>query len=288
MVQLRKAALLIALSYSAPSTLLPALNAPKYDVVRVANYLASQGYTDVKIINDEVNPLDATRLNILAAMNEFVQKTNTGLLDEAFFFYSGHGTQLPDASKDEMNEPTNPPENSVWQQGQDSVLVPEDVEYRPDGGPILDDEINNIFSDINSATHLTVVIDCCNSGTLMDFQYEYRLTPNKDFQVNKKQRKLNFFGICMSASADAQLSYESVTGIGLAENGGFAVSSPSLPGGFMTCALLETLASSPALRYDTFKLLDAVQERLADWTVQVPQVASTTVLDASTPFFRKP
>jgi hypothetical protein len=63
--------------------------------------------------------------------------------------YSGHGSNVPDRSGDEED-------------GRDEILCPTDLNW---SDPLLDDWIRTIFDELPKNVNLTVIFDCCFSGT---------------------------------------------------------------------------------------------------------------------------
>lgn len=151
-------------------------------IVAVANYTKHNtkwkdltSINDVKIIYDAlvqrgvpesgiiILNTTVTRDNILKALNELIDKTNSG--DVVYFHFSGHGYQIPDNDGDETD-------------GMDEALVPEDAIF--DGGRwlessfyknyIRDDELGRLLDQIRSKAGETgnvfVTIDACHSGTI--------------------------------------------------------------------------------------------------------------------------
>ena len=79
--------------------------------------------------------------------------------DTLVFYYSGHGSNIKDKSKDESD-------------GNDEVIVPFDFEK---SGFITDDWLYlNLISKIPENVTLWCFTDCCNSGTLMDLKYNFK------------------------------------------------------------------------------------------------------------------
>src|SRR5205085_8251420 len=98
----------------------------------------------------------ATRVGMLAAFDTFVASTNTG--DVVFFYYAGHGSQMPDREGDEPS-------------GIDSTLVPVDSFCGFGKGAenldITDDEIHLRLMELGKRTDcITLIIDACHSGTI--------------------------------------------------------------------------------------------------------------------------
>ncbi len=90
---------------------------------------------------------DATRDNILRNLTRFISEAQPH--DILVFQYSGHGTQLPDMDGDEPD---------AW----DEAICPVDFHR---GHFISDDDLAPIFAKLPDQVSLTVLMDCCFSGT---------------------------------------------------------------------------------------------------------------------------
>ena len=95
---------------------------------------------------------EASRARILSELENLALKA--GKNDQIVFYYSGHGSQVPNPAADPAEEPD----------GMDETLVPADV---PEGkAEITDKEQNRIFVKIlEKGAWFTVVYDCCHSGS---------------------------------------------------------------------------------------------------------------------------
>jgi len=69
--------------------------------------------------------------------------------DSLVFHYSGHGSQVPDRHGDERD-------------GLDEILCPYDLEW---DHPLTDDDLAAAVAGIPKGALLTVILDCCHSGT---------------------------------------------------------------------------------------------------------------------------
>ena len=69
--------------------------------------------------------------------------------DSLVFHYSGHGSQVPDRNGDERD-------------GLDEILCPYDLEW---DHPLSDDDLATAVAGIPKGALLTVILDCCHSGT---------------------------------------------------------------------------------------------------------------------------
>jgi len=138
------------------------------DVRNVNNFLLSIGYLQKNIRRLTDNTIQKpTKQNIITNLVNMINNANTG--DELFFLYSGHCTQIIDTSGDELMKSGGG--------GRDSVLVPIDFIVN---GFILDDDIRTILSQLKKGVRMTIIMDCCNSGTCCDLKYNYR-----DLSYNK-------------------------------------------------------------------------------------------------------
>lgn len=103
----------------------------------------------------------ATMANMLERMEWLV----TNEVPNKFLHYSGHGAWLPVKSYVNNDEPD----------GKDELLCPYDFNW--DTHYILDNKIDEILSKMNPDHHMTMVFDCCHSGTI-----------DRDFTMNKPRQ----------------------------------------------------------------------------------------------------
>ena len=77
--------------------------------------------------------------------------------DSLVFHYSGHGSQVPDRDGDETTDRL------------DEILCPYDLDWEH---PLTDDDLAAACAGVPQGALLTVVLDCCHSGTgLRDFAF---------------------------------------------------------------------------------------------------------------------
>lgn len=91
--------------------------------------------------------LDATKKNIEAGIKKLVASGKKG--DVLYLHYSGHGANVLDQSGDEADR-------------RDEILCPTDLDWY---NPLLDDWLRTQFDKVRSGVNLTVVMDCCHSGS---------------------------------------------------------------------------------------------------------------------------
>lgn len=101
----------------------------------------------VKLLLDQ----EATSERILQELRSWlVAGTQPG--DRVFFFYAGHGSQLPDDNGDEED-------------GADETLAPYDVRPATGEHEIRDDALNGVIAQL-SGRRAVLVFDSCHSGTV--------------------------------------------------------------------------------------------------------------------------
>jgi hypothetical protein len=132
---------------------IPDLKGCEHDVDLVQKVLTTKyGFPEgnIKIILSA----DATKANMVAAIRSWlIEKPKAG--DVVVLYYSGHGVQIEDVNGDEDD-------------GYDEALCPTDT--APNAAAtefvnvLLDDELNQLLSQIPT-DNVTVVLDCCHSGT---------------------------------------------------------------------------------------------------------------------------
>ncbi len=67
-----------------------------------------------------------------------------------FLHFSGHGSNVPDDNGDEADN-------------RDEILCPTDLDWYD---PLRDDWLRNVFDGLRAGVSLTVITDCCHSGTI--------------------------------------------------------------------------------------------------------------------------
>ena len=144
-----KKALLVGINYRGTQS---QLNGCINDVDNMKEYLMSKGYTDIVTLTDDT-PLKPTKNNIIIALlNLFISGAS-----ELFFHYSGHGSWEIDRTGDEED-------------GRDESICPIDCNT---AGMITDDQLRGLLTFVPHTSKLTVVLDCCHSGSGMDLAYNF-------------------------------------------------------------------------------------------------------------------
>merc|ERR1711865_1237949 len=101
--------------------------------------------------------LEATQENVLAAIKKVGKKCDGN--DIFFFFYSGHGNPMPDQDGDEED-------------GSDEAMcLPRADGTCDEGSRLRDDDFSAAIAKV-TAGHKLMILDCCRSGTMLDFGKE--------------------------------------------------------------------------------------------------------------------
>jgi hypothetical protein len=98
---------------------------------------------DISTLTD----LAATKKAMEAGIKSLVRDSKKG--DVALLHYSGHGSHVPDDNDDEAD-------------GRDEILCPTDLDWND---PLRDDWLRKTFDGLRAGVSLTVIMDCCHSGT---------------------------------------------------------------------------------------------------------------------------
>lgn len=177
-------AVLIGINYSGRNQLYGCIN----DAKNIRKKLISQlnfNPRNITMILDEKNYILPTRFNIIRVIRFFINNAKPN--EKLFFSYSGHGSQIPDYNRDELDN-------------KDEVLICSDLTR------IKDDELHNLFSRLNPSAELFGLMDLCNSGTICDLQYSYN---NLNKPIKQPKRILRNKNITViSAARDDQLAYD--------------------------------------------------------------------------------
>jgi hypothetical protein len=108
--------------------------------------LEVRDFTVALLLNDQ-----ATRKAMYNGIQSLVREGRAG--DMLVITYSGHGSWIPDLDDDEPD-------------GRDEVLCPYDISQN---GPLIDDELYDIFAERERGVRIVFISDSCNSGTVIKF-----------------------------------------------------------------------------------------------------------------------
>lgn len=172
----KKRAILIGINYVGQNG---ELNGCHNDVHNIKRYLIEQqGFqeSDMLILMDDGQHNAPTRRNIMDAFTRITQYSEPG--DVVFVHYSGHGGRVEDTSGDEDD-------------GYDETLIPVDFKK---AGHILDDDVfATLVKPMKRDVRVTVLMDCCHSGTALDLPYEMNAT-DSGFRSNTGFNPANLGG----------------------------------------------------------------------------------------------
>jgi hypothetical protein len=98
---------------------------------------------DITMLTD----LAATKKAMVAGIRSLVRDSKKG--DVALLHFSGHGSHVPDDNRDESD-------------GRDEILCPADLDW---DDPLRDDWLRTTIDGLRAGVNLTVIMDCCHSGT---------------------------------------------------------------------------------------------------------------------------
>lgn len=185
-----KKAVLIGINYkNTSSELRGCIN----DVNNVKSLLISQyklKESDIIMLTDDTLNNLPTYDNIIKIIDWMVSESNKSKCD-LYFHYSGHGTQIIDENNEEID-------------GLDEGLVPLDYEKK---GIITDDIINDrLIKRLSKNTKMTIVMDCCHSGSICDLKYGVKIVNNQDIITKITDNKSNAKVIMLSGCRDEQTS----------------------------------------------------------------------------------
>lgn len=154
------------------------------DVLLIAKTLREQygftGPSDIKMLTDE----RATTANIRKGLELLVGDAGPG--DSLVFHYSGHGTQVRDVSGDELSD------------NLDEIICPYDLDWN---NPFTDDDMAEICKGVPKGALLTVILDCCHSGTGLreftrpDLPIRYKFLPAPVEVRHRSEPRIENLGI---------------------------------------------------------------------------------------------
>jgi metacaspase-1 len=99
---------------------------------------------DISVLTD----FAATKKAIETAIRSLIRGARSG--DVVLVHFSGHGSNVPDNDGDEADK-------------RDEILCPSDLDWKK---PLRDDWLRSTFDSLRTGVSLTVITDCCHSGTI--------------------------------------------------------------------------------------------------------------------------
>eukprot|EP00977_Amphora_coffeiformis_P028903 scaffold37799_cov176-Amphora_coffeaeformis.AAC.7 len=149
------------------------------DVNNIKKYLiAAQGFkeSEMLILMDDGRHHAPTRKNIEDAFRRITEYSNAG--DVVFVHYSGHGGRVRDTSGDEED-------------GYDETLIP--VDFRSAGQIVDDNILDMLVKPMRAGVTVTVLMDCCHSGTVLDLPYRFS-ADDSQMRLDQGMNMDNFLG----------------------------------------------------------------------------------------------
>lgn len=139
---MKKRALIVGINYAGtPTELRGCIN----DAHHMKSFLSNRGFTDITLLLEKA----ATTAGIIAALDALVADVEPG--DVIVFHYSGHGSQLPSISETD---------------GFEEILCPIDLNWMDK--VITDKTLKAIFNRVPNGVNITLILDCCHSGTMLN------------------------------------------------------------------------------------------------------------------------
>jgi caspase domain-containing protein len=126
----------------------PDLKGSRNDVLSIQSLISSKfSFKNIDTLFDA----SATRENILQEINNLLAAGKPG--DIAFIYYAGHGSQVHNSLSNEFDK-------------KDETIVPSDI-WKEGVEDIRDKELGKMFNRfIDKGIKLTVILDCCHSGSM--------------------------------------------------------------------------------------------------------------------------
>lgn len=140
----RKKALLIGVNkYKVPGADLRGCVNDVENISRVIQQYCGFSKNNVRVLTD----FKATTDRIESEIAKLTSGPERG--DVLYLHFSGHGSNVPDKNGDEADN-------------RDEILCPTDLDW---SAPLLDDWLRETFKSLPSGVNLSVVFDCCHSGS---------------------------------------------------------------------------------------------------------------------------
>ena len=203
--------------------------------------------TSVAARHDITTVLEPTLAGMRDALSAISRATHDSDVSHILITWSGHGTLQPDTNGDESDH-------------MDECLCPTDFDTQ---GGLVDDELCRIISGVNHATRVTLLLDCCHSGTAVDLPWMYTGLRRTE-SAGKSCGPCHPNVIAISGCKDDQTSADAYDSAHNEFNGA------------MTRSILDVLEIEPTLISDAPALVAAMRILLRERKmVQIPQLCAT-------------
>ena len=156
-------------------------------------FLVDSQQKEVKDLFPNASVMLPTKKNICSILSKHSKFSQNNLI-KLLVHFSGHGSQVTDFSNDELDN-------------KDEVIIPVDCKTN---GYIKDDFLNKcLVEEYSKNCKLTIITDCCHSGTCMDLENTYENTYDNTSDVQDNTYKFNINMI--SGCRDSQTSLDIFT-----------------------------------------------------------------------------
>lgn len=151
--------------------------------------------TTLKSLNYQITPFFSEKAPDCTEAKTQIESWFASLKEDdiAIFYYSGHGSHLPDVKTANNSSSANSEPD-----GQDEIL------YLGATCFILDDYLRKLIQKLPSTVQILFIFDCCESGSMVDFPFRYSGIHK---HVDSKHR-FNVSAIAISGCLDGKVSYE--------------------------------------------------------------------------------
>jgi hypothetical protein len=173
----RRRAVLIGINYTGQQGQLSGCHNDLHNIKKYLVNVQKFNESEMLILMDDGRHHAPTRKNIEDAFRRIVEYSQAG--DVVFIHYSGHGGRVRDTSGDEED-------------GYDETLIP--VDFKRAGQIVDDDILRMLVKPMRSGVHVTVLMDCCHSGTVLDLPYRFSADDSK-MRVDKRFNLNSFAGV---------------------------------------------------------------------------------------------
>lgn len=241
----RKFALLVGCNYTGSSCPLKGCINDVHSWYDVLTSVYNFEPEDILMLTDDQNDPQKkpTLANMKTGLRWLVSGAQPG--DVLFWQFSGHGTQQTSQTQTEED-------------GKDEALCP--CDYK--NGLFIDDEIFDIaVLPLQSGIKLTIILDCCHSGTAVDLPFRWEGSNWSEVGgTSYTAGDVQMFSGCQDDQTSADV-----------QSGGKA-------GGAMTMSMTQAIRENPGMSYP--ELLDRLREILEEGGFsQYPQLTSSQMFD---------
>jgi len=188
-------ALLIGINYVGQQGELSGCHNDVHNMVKYIKNVHGFSSDNITLLMDDGYCEEPTSDNILREYRRLVNESEAG--DAVFCHYSGHGGRLADDDGDEDD-------------GYDETLVPLDYQS---AGQIRDDDLFKVLvGAMPAGVHLTSVMDCCHSGSVLDLPYTFiadgessKMEESSKFDSSKLDTLFEAYILAQAAGLDANM-----------------------------------------------------------------------------------